>query len=199
MAAIHSDLMLALDELGELPARVAGQAAYMLANGTGKARARRDGKARPAATWRVLFLSTGEIGLADLIAEAGGRSRAGQEVRVIDLPADAGKGCGLFSQVDAPGRFADCLADACATHYGHAGPAFVKVLADDFAEARDGLRTARDAIAATLTPNSLLKFGCSRPTQVGQMASRSDVGACLRCHRPAFWLFFARPEAPVLR
>jgi putative DNA primase/helicase len=155
IAAQHSDLLLCLDELGELPARVAGATAYMLANGSGKSRAHRDGSARAAARWRVLFLSTGEIGLGDLIAEAGGRARAGQEVRVIDLPADAGAGLGMFERLPegmTAGAFADRLRDAAATHYGHAGPAFVARLVAQHAEARDGLRTARDAIAATLAP-----------------------------------------------
>jgi uncharacterized protein (DUF927 family) len=155
VAALHSDLPLCLDEIGELPAKVAGAVAYMLANGSGKGRARRDGSARAAVRWRVLFLSTGEIGLADLIAEGGGRARAGQEIRVVDLPADAGAGLGLFERLPAgmtPGAFADWLKDAAGTHYGHAGPAFVARLVKNYTEARDALRTARDAIAATLAP-----------------------------------------------
>lgn len=155
IAAQHSDLLLCLDEMGELPPKVAGATAYMLANGSGKSRAHRDGTARAAARWRLLFLSTGEVGLADLIAEAGGRTRAGQEVRVIDLPADAGAGLGLFERLPAgirPGAFADALKDAAATHFGHAGPAFVAELVKHHGEAREALRTARDAIAATLAP-----------------------------------------------
>ncbi|MDG4591288.1 MAG: DUF927 domain-containing protein [Defluviicoccus sp.] len=155
IAAQHSDLLLCLDEMGELPPKVAGATAYMLANGSGKSRAHRDGTARAAARWRLLFLSTGEIGLADLIAEAGGRTRAGQEVRVIDLPADAGAGLGLFERLPAgmrPGAFADALKDAAAIHYGHAGPAFVAELVKRHGEARDALRTACDAIAAKMVP-----------------------------------------------
>ena len=95
-AALCNDGLLILDELGEIDPREAGAAAYMLANNAGKARARRDGLARPTATWRLLFLSSGEIGLADHMREAGKRVRAGQEVRLADLPADAGAGHGLF-------------------------------------------------------------------------------------------------------
>lgn len=73
IAALHSDLLLCLDEMGELSPKDAGATAYMLANGSGKNRAHRDGSARAATRWRVLFLSTGEIGLSELIAEAGGR------------------------------------------------------------------------------------------------------------------------------
>lgn len=155
VCALHTDLPLCLDEIGELGPKIAGQTAYMVANGSGKGRARRDGSARAAVRWRVLFLSTGEIGLADLIAEGGGRARAGQEVRCIDLPADAGAGLGLFERLPAgmtPGAFADALKDGAAAHYGHTGPAFVAKLVQHYNEARDALRSARDAIAATLAP-----------------------------------------------
>lgn len=49
--------------------------------GTGKARARQDGLGAPQSRWRTLFLSTGEVALADKMAEAGRRTRAGQEAR----------------------------------------------------------------------------------------------------------------------
>jgi putative DNA primase/helicase len=62
LAAQHSDALLCLDELAQLDARVAGEAAYMLANGQGKSRAGRTGAARLRAIWRVLFASAGEVG-----------------------------------------------------------------------------------------------------------------------------------------
>ena len=72
----------------------------MLANGAGKSRAGRAGEGRKPAEWRVLFLSTGEIGIADKVAEDGRKKvTAGQEVRVIDVPADAGAGFGLFEDL----------------------------------------------------------------------------------------------------
>ena len=85
----HSDTMLCLDELSQLAAKDAGEAAYMLANGSGKSRSSRDGSARKAAKWRLLFLSSGEIGLADKVAEdgRGRRLAAGQQIRIVDVPA----------------------------------------------------------------------------------------------------------------
>src|SRR5690625_2956584 len=44
--ARHSDLLLVLDELGQLEPKHAGQVAYMVANGQGKARSNRDGSPR---------------------------------------------------------------------------------------------------------------------------------------------------------
>ena len=46
--------------------------------------------------WRLLFLSAGEVGLAQHIRDAGKKSKAGQAVRLVDIPADAGQGHGIF-------------------------------------------------------------------------------------------------------
>lgn len=154
VAALHSDMLLCLDEIQQLDARHAAGAAYLLSNGQGKARARRDGGAKAPATWRVLFLSAGELGLADLMNEAGGRQRAGVEVRVIDLHADAGAGFGLFERVpegSTPGAFADRLKAVAAADYGHAFPAFLRAVCGDLERARGFLRTAMDALAGELS------------------------------------------------
>lgn len=132
VAEAHTDTLLCLDEMGQVSGRDAGASAYMLANGQGKARASREGDARRSKTWRVIFLSTGELSLADKIAEdARGRQAAGQEVRVLDLPADAGAGLGLFETLHGkPGAaaLADHIRQAAGAHYGHAGPAFLEWL-----------------------------------------------------------------------
>jgi hypothetical protein len=49
----------------------------------------------------VLFLSSGEIGLADKIAEdgRGKKMAAGQRVRIVDVSADAGAGMGMFENL----------------------------------------------------------------------------------------------------
>jgi putative DNA primase/helicase len=96
IAAQYSDGLLILDELGQLDPKIAGEAAYMLANGEGKARAARGGAARAVYTWRLLFLSAGEISLADHMRSGGKQVQAGQETRLADIPADAGKGLGVF-------------------------------------------------------------------------------------------------------
>ena len=85
--------------MGSLDARDAGQVVYMLANGEGKARARRDGNTRPPAQWRLLFLSTGEVGITARLNEIGQKAKAGQEVRLAGVPADAGKGMGAFEDL----------------------------------------------------------------------------------------------------
>lgn len=94
IATRHNDGLLLLDELGESEPKSALAAVYMLANGVGKVRANRAGEARPAAKWSLLFLSTGEISLADLASSErfakSDDTMAGQEVRFLDISADTG-------------------------------------------------------------------------------------------------------------
>jgi uncharacterized protein (DUF927 family) len=134
IAVAHSDGLLCLDELGQVPARDAGEVAYMLSNGTGKRRARADGSARRAAEWRLLWFSTGELALGDKMREAGLRARAGQDVRLVEIPADAGAGFGVFEMLHG---FADGAAlarhlrDATARFYGVAIRAYLARVAAD--------------------------------------------------------------------
>ncbi len=135
IAAAHCDALLCLDEMGQAGGKVVSEVAYMLANGQGKSRAARDGQARKTHTWRVLFLSTGEITLADKLAEDGkGRVKAGQAVRVVDIPADAGAGLGLFEMLHSCAS-ADLLArqlkEASNNYYGTPFRAFLQALVAD--------------------------------------------------------------------
>lgn len=133
-AAESSDCVLILDELGEADARAASEIVYLLANESGKSRADRSGAARRRRTWRVLFLSSGEVTLQAKLAEAGMRPRAGQHVRLVNIPSDAGAGLGVFQSLhgQADGAaLADHLRKAARTFCGTAGPAFLRALAQD--------------------------------------------------------------------
>lgn len=148
IAGQHSDSLLILDELAQIDPRIAGEAAYMLANGEGKARGARGGGARPVLTWRVLFLSAGELSLADHMRQGGKQAQAGQETRMADIPADAGAGLGLFDTLRGYGSGAAlsrALTDAAASCYGTAGPAFVAALLPRLDTLADELRKARRA------------------------------------------------------
>jgi putative DNA primase/helicase len=129
LAALHNDTLLILDELGQIDPWVAGEIAYLLANGSGKQRAGRTGGARARQSWRLLFLSAGEIGLAQHMREAGKKARAGQEVRLVDVPADAGSGFGIFDTLhgfDSGAALSDRITEATASDYGTPAVAFLE-------------------------------------------------------------------------
>lgn len=141
MAEAHCDVLLCLDELSLVAPEAAARMAYQLASGTGRQRAHKDGMGAARLEWRVLVLSTGEIALSDKLREARAPQRlmAGQTVRMVDMPADAGKGFGIFDHApalstkpnggtakDRGAALANLLGDAARAHYGTAGPAFVE-------------------------------------------------------------------------
>lgn len=131
LAAQHSDCLLVLDEISQVDPKAAGEVAYMLANGSGKARANRTGTMRDTASWRLLFLSSGEAGLAEHMALANRKPKAGQEIRLLDIPADAGQGLGLFDTLHdyASGTaFSKALTEAAGKCYGTPALSFLEKL-----------------------------------------------------------------------
>ncbi len=128
-AAQHCDSLLILDELAQVEGKVAGECAYMLANERSKARATRNGAPRARLSWRLLFLSAGELGLADHMAEGMKRARTGQEVRMADIPADAGAGLGAFENLHGfagGAAFSSHLTREAQACHGAAGRAFIE-------------------------------------------------------------------------
>jgi len=147
IAATRNDGFLPLDEMGQVDAKEAGQVAYMLANGTAKVRATKDGGTRSLKQWRVIFLSTGELGIEDKLSEDGKRAKAGQEVRVPDIPCPA---AGMledphgFPDISA---FAEHLKASARRNYGHAARAFLTGLCDEWGR-RDQLQAGLKAMEA---------------------------------------------------
>lgn len=143
VAAETADTLLILDEMGQADGREVGDIVYMLANEAGKQRASKTGAARPRQSWRTLFLSTGEITLDQKMGEAGKKAMAGLEVRLVNLPADAGAGLGLFQNLHGrpgPAALAEELRDAARSHHGVAARPFLQRLAEDWANRPAELR-----------------------------------------------------------
>ena len=134
-AVLATDTLLVLDELGVIDSRELNAAVYQLAIGAGKGRARRDGSMRTPASWRVMVVSTGEVSIASKVEEdRNRRARAGQEVRILDIPADAGKGYGAFDAPrageDSAAGLADEIVSSAEEFHGTAGPAFLQAVID---------------------------------------------------------------------
>ncbi|WP_225043088.1 DUF927 domain-containing protein [Xanthomonas campestris] len=158
VAVLHNDATLILDELAQIDPKQAGDAAYLLANGNGKSRANRAGDARAAARWRIMILSAGEVGLAQHMAEAGKQARAGQAVRLADVPAEAEAGHGVFERLhDASdgAALSALLKDAAARSYGAAWPLWMEYLTRlDSPKLTAQLREATDRFLATHVPDN---------------------------------------------
>ena len=206
LAELTNETLLVLDELAQLDPKDAGTVAYMLANGSGKARAGQSGEARPARQWLTFFLSSGEVSLAEHARSygAGRRNPAGQDVRILDIDADAGAGFGLFDTLHGHTN-GDTLAraikvDATANH-GHAGPAFVKALLGRLDETAKFIRAGMTKFASDTVPHDAsgqVHRACQRfglLAMAGEVATYLEVlpwqqGEATRAGKAAFagWL-----------
>ncbi|SAI30798.1 Superfamily II helicase and inactivated derivatives [Bordetella ansorpii] len=131
VAASLNDSTLFLDEIGQVKAEEVGEIVYMLANGQGKGRMTRSAQQARLHQWTLLFLSTGEISLQQTIESGGTKARAGMEIRLVSIPADAEAGLGVFENLHgfhSSKAMADGLRRATSENYGVANDAWLSYL-----------------------------------------------------------------------
>jgi putative DNA primase/helicase len=131
-AAMFNDCLLALDEISECDPKEVGAIVYALGNGRGKQRASRSGNARGVTRWRCFVISSGERTIATTMQEGGHRAKAGQSMRLLDIPA--AQAFGAWDDIHgatSPAAFSDAIKRAAAQHHGQAGRAFLEKLTFD--------------------------------------------------------------------
>lgn len=124
-AAARNDNFLTIDEIGEGKAKDAEQIAYMLFNGTGRIRGRKDGGNHEILRWRLAALSFGEKDLETHLAEKGIKVNAGQLVRLINVPFEQ---AGKYHHFANGKAHADHLNRATMRHFGTVGRAWIEWL-----------------------------------------------------------------------
>jgi uncharacterized protein (DUF927 family) len=147
-AHTHNDGFLCLDEIGEATAQTVSATAYALANGEGKRRGGRDGNAKATKKWRLVFFSTGEHSLDHMMKAAGMVTRAGQEVRMINIKGDvwAHGGFNDLHGLANGSEFSEMLKASTAKVYGVAGVAWLEAITapggipEDISQAIDVIR-----------------------------------------------------------
>lgn len=82
----HNDAFMVLDEIGQCTPEVVGKSVYMIANETAKLRANRKGDLKEIRNWRTFFVSDGEVSVEQMISEYTNKVKAGQLVRLLDVP-----------------------------------------------------------------------------------------------------------------
>lgn len=138
VAAAHSDMLLALDEINQVDARIVGDVVYMLGNGQGKHRAGDRGQARDSHhRWRFTFLSNGERTLEQYLAETGKTQTGGMEMRFIGIRATLHESehdtmrMGVFNEPHGfvgGAALSEHLKGSMAQYHGSAFPAFLNAL-----------------------------------------------------------------------
>lgn len=150
MSESANDRMLYLDEIGAGNARSIGPAIYQMLNGISKVQGARDGGTVASRSWVLSMVSTGEVAMSQYLAEGGMTPRGGQEVRLLDVPADAGvhRAFDCLHDFATAGEFSDALTAATREHYGALGRAFVEWLLPRHADARAWIGRERERMAA---------------------------------------------------
>ena len=131
-AVLFNDCLLALDELSECDPREIGLIVYALGNGRGKQRASRTGSARRVARWRCLVLSSGETTVETAMAAGGFKAKAGQAVRLLNIPSIGQHGAwDNLHGLSSGAAFSEAIKQAAAKHHGHVGREFLERLTRD--------------------------------------------------------------------
>lgn len=148
----YNDLVICLDEAGESLSKSLGSDVYKLTNGRerGRARVRGDSivmRETPPEPWRVLALSASELTLSQLMQVNDRTATAGQEVRLVDVPANA-EGVppeyGVFDRVregESTKAIADALNSGVERAHGATGDEWLGYLAQHYDDARTALDT----------------------------------------------------------
>lgn len=179
----HNDCTLILDEIGVMDAGDLGATVYMLSDGQGKTRSRGAGGLRPKASWRILFMSSGELSPGQHMATAGKTMKGGQEVRLIPIPTEVAPGSALetFHEFEGGHELSTWVQKHAARCYGTPGRAWLEYLVSH----TDGLAALiRERIAATeamLLPNGAagqVKRGARRfalAAVAGELATQAGI------------------------
>jgi putative DNA primase/helicase len=176
-AALFNDSLLALDEISEADPREVGAIVYALGNGTGKQRASRTGATRPVKRWRCSVFSTGERSVDAAMMEGGNRAKAGQSVRLLDIPARRQYGAWDNLHGLTPAGLSDRLKTTAAKHYGHPGREFLLRLAFDRSDLAEMLQDVIEApgLAATEGQHKRAAYRLAVIALAGELATEYGI------------------------
>lgn len=156
LAEAHNDAAMFLDEMGTSDGAGAMQSTYALANGSGKLRAKQDGNARKAKTFRASVMQTSEVDTrTTATADGKGKYRAGMSVRALDIPAMTDSPHGTFDVLPErfsgnAAAFAKHIKKTAAQHYGWYNVAMIERFQADPEGFMAAIREAAAAVRAQL-------------------------------------------------
>ena len=180
----HNHALLVLDEQGMVLPGEAAEIAYLLASGLSKIRGTPTLELGERHRWSLLFLSTGEVTLADKVREGGKIPRVGQDVRLVDIPA-VPDGCDQVLEqwrgFPNSGALAKHLGSASQKFYGTAARAFIRQVAqadpDLLSRVRQGIKNwvAREVPAGSDTQIERVADRFGLVGMAGELAIRFGV------------------------
>ena len=183
-AYMHNDSFLVLDEIGEIAnPKELGNVVYMLANGLGKGRMTKQITAKPMHQWKVIFLSSGEKSLKDIMTEQGQKAKLGQEIRLADIDIDQSE-YGVFDCIDFAedgAKQAIELSKRMAGCYGVAGIAWLEYLTSNkterIGEAMELLEQYRQALTVNQSQGHIVRVAnyFALVATAGELATKANI------------------------
>jgi putative DNA primase/helicase len=140
VAQMLNGLPILLDDTSQGKPREIPQLIYLLANGRGRGRMKREGGTQEVGSWETITLSTGETPLVSYSQDGGTRGRV---LTLWGSPFGTGADGKVVAQLKADLK----------TTYGHAGPRFVQYLLDHHEDWAHWRQAYRDAVAEYITNN----------------------------------------------
>ncbi|NHQ88446.1 DUF927 domain-containing protein [Iodobacter sp. HSC-16F04] len=151
-AEFSNSMMLYLDEIGAGDSKKMGSIIYTMLNGVSRTQGHKDGGNRAKRSWLMSLISTGEIPMSQFLNEGGHTVRGGQEIRMLDIPADVGR-YRAFDSIHGcknGGDFAIKLTAAARSHYGSIGREFVEWLMANKDSVKDQVSAAENRMLLEL-------------------------------------------------
>lgn len=184
MAQRSSGTVFGMDDLRHMKGEQISAFTYMISGGTGKSRMNADSSLKASYSWQTFVSLSAEHTLKQAIEEGGGEWLPGISVRIPDINV---------SNVDdkVPPETMSRI-NGIKTHFGHAGPVFVKALIDGGLHVNsDGLQRRIDAVAAKLAgeanselrraaiPFAIVACAGEMAKKAGILPETLDVGATI--------------------
>lgn len=133
-AELRNDNFLNLDELRQAAPKAVSDIVYMLTGGQGKARSSKAGKNRDLKQFNIMYSSTGEVTFEEHLRRGNIELDAGLLLRFAHLPSDAGKGYGVFEEInfgESPQDIGNRINALSIQNYGLAGMRWLEYLTID--------------------------------------------------------------------
>jgi putative DNA primase/helicase len=147
VAELHNHSLLLLDEVSQVNPHEIGEVIYSLSNGFGKSRMNKNTTARRKVEWNLLFFSSGEKTLEQIMQSVNQRIFGGQEARFVNIEADAKADNGIFEHLhgfESGNDLAKHLSSASRRYYGTAIRRFLHLVCEHEKDVRIQIREARE-------------------------------------------------------
>ncbi|MFP1109221.1 DUF927 domain-containing protein [Vibrio cholerae] len=166
-AKSRNNMIVLLDEFQQADPESVLTGVYQLGNGTSKLRATKSANLQEQYHWNIVGLSTGEIGLAQVLAQANRKVQAGQLMRFFEIPLFQKYGAfEHIHELNSAKEFAEHIAQVTSHQHGTALQPFLNQVAS--------IDDIREKLTSRIKSISSIWFDCYELTKNNQISFAAD-------------------------